>query len=537
MPSLKRIKPGMLTLGWHVNASLSPKYWLDHGTKPGRQQDSDLVMVPAETMAFHTAIVAQSGSGKSFFLGRLVEEILLQTKARCLILDPNADFRRFSDPADASQWKTAAYNNKTGRGLLPHESTRTAFASRWAAIKKHLSGGPYLPKSDGEQLRLPWPSVSVEFLAEEADPKLRIDIYHCHEFVKMIAFLLGFMAVRRDSGDLVEGTSLDLIDEARMLLRTIKSSDNKKTTLGERFDPTVLELSSTSRFGALTKAARMVIADVFIDRALAAVEFISDEAERYYFGKANEYAAQRIVETNVSALEVPRSARAQLEILDLPSFADNKTAQLALNACLAREWEFAREAWTQAVKKSKNRDTRVPTFIVVDEAHNLIPLHPRGLAAETLREQFRTIAAEGRKYGLFLILCTQRPDKIDPFVISECENRAILRLGSRAVLQKAEEMLGLEDVPEAVLRKCLEFELGRGLLIGQWAKDRPLFFYAAMRRTIEGGRNLRDEYWTMSGLPLSRNPSKVKKSSRVTKTRSGTPGPKQEGASDSNERT
>lgn len=99
MASPKKNKPGMLTLGWQVNATFSPKYWLEPGMRPGRQQDSDLVMVPAEAMAYHTAIIAQSGSGKSFFLGRLVEEILLQTKARCLILDPNADFRRFADPA------------------------------------------------------------------------------------------------------------------------------------------------------------------------------------------------------------------------------------------------------------------------------------------------------------------------------------------------------------------------------------------------------------------------------------------------------
>lgn len=40
----------------------------------------------------HTLIVGQSGSGKSFMLGRLLEEIVLSSEAGILLLDPNADF-------------------------------------------------------------------------------------------------------------------------------------------------------------------------------------------------------------------------------------------------------------------------------------------------------------------------------------------------------------------------------------------------------------------------------------------------------------
>lgn len=515
----KKNRPGMLAIGWQVNAALSPKYWLEPASKPGRQQDGDLVLIPAQAMAYHTAIVAQSGSGKSFFLGRLVEEILLQTRARCLILDPNADFRRFSEPADASQWKNARYDQKSGRGLLPDEGTQKAFATRWAAVKKHVAGGPGLSKSDGEQLRIPWPSVSIEFLAEEADPGLRIDLYHCHEFVKMIAAVLELALPRETDATRADHpvASLDLIREARRLLRVVKKAGNRKAALEQEVDPHFKDAATS----ALRRLIGKVFRPIYTDRAIAAVDFISDEAERYYFGKAYEYAAQRIVQTTVGALQVPKSARAQLDILDIPSFEDTRTAHLALHAVLATEWQVARDNWAEAVKKPKKSDTRVPTFIVVDEAHNLIPLQPRGLAAEKLREQFRTIAAEGRKYGLFLILCTQRPDKIDPFVISECENRAIMRLGSRSVLKVAEELLGLEDVPEIVLRKCLEFELGRGLLVGQWSKDRPQFFYAAMRRTVEGGRSLRDEHWTVSGQTSSTSPSVKPVSTAGTRKKKG----------------
>src|SRR5262249_10934893 len=145
---------------------------------------------------------------------------------------------------------------------------------------------------------------------------------------------------------------------------------------------------------------------------------------------------------------------------------------------------------------------RPPTFIVVDEAHNLMPNEKtRGSGESSLREQFRRIAAEGRKYGLFLILVSQRPDKLDPLVLSECENKVIMRLGSESVLNITRGLLGLEEVPEKILNKCLEFEQGRGLLLGDWVDARPTYFYGAARRTVEGGRNLRAEAWAHRVAP------------------------------------
>ena len=43
--------------------------------------------------------------------------------------------------------------------------------------------------------------------------------------------------------------------------------------------------------------------------------------------------------------------------------------------------------------------------------------------------------------------------------------------------------------------KCMEFEMGRVLLMGRWAPGNPKVMYCAARRTIEGGRNLRPEFW------------------------------------------
>lgn len=522
-----------LTLGWKVDGGKDPpKFWLKGG-KPGDQTDEHLVKVPAGSIACHTAIIAQSGSGKSFFLGRLIEELMLETESRCVILDPNADFRRFSAIVDKHRWENAAYDFERNRGFLPHEASRDVFAERWNSIPIRVEGGPGF--SPG-LLYLHWPSLSFEFLADDVEGMQRSDLYHCHEFVRAIAYLLELKHLpvlplpapaptdaTSEQNELVTTIQLDFIDEANKLLKRAKRSDPQdireiferefsadqlaeKASLeskaaaaiasakrqpianaGSKPAPTFATLGSW--YTTRRKIGREEITQV-IERAVAAVEYISDDVQRYYFGKAKEYSAQRIVRTKIAR---QRKVEHRMKVIDLPSFPDQKTRFLALNSVLSTIWDQARSEWSKAVEDLKKPDTRVPTFIVVDEAHNLLPKHPDKLAAKALLEQFRSVAAEGRKYGLFLILCTQRPDKIDDLVLSECENQAIMRLGSQSVLDITTKLLGLEEVQER--KKCLEFETGRALLIGRWAKPAPKFLYTAMRRTEEGGKNLREAHW------------------------------------------
>jgi DNA helicase HerA-like ATPase len=53
-------------------------------------------------------------------------------------------------------------------------------------------------------------------------------------------------------------------------------------------------------------------------------------------------------------------------------------------------------AVVKAIGKMNN--TRVPIFVVLDEAHNFVPTELRNRAEKALKDQFCTIAAEGRKY-------------------------------------------------------------------------------------------------------------------------------------------
>lgn len=71
-----------------------------------------------------------------------------------------------------------------------------------------------------------------------------------------------------------------------------------------------------------------------------------------------------------------------------------------------------------------------PWVTVLEEAHNYVcPLRQnesRGLSVS--REAFERIAKEGRKFGLSLIVASQRPGDISPTVLSQCANFIMHRL-------------------------------------------------------------------------------------------------------------
>lgn len=67
-----------------------------------------------------------------------------------------------------------------------------------------------------------------------------------------------------------------------------------------------------------------------------------------------------------------------------------------------------------------------PLLVVVDEAHRFLPAHGTSPASSI----FSRIAKEGRKYGVGLLVVTQRPSDIDSSVLSQCGTMIALRVTS-----------------------------------------------------------------------------------------------------------
>jgi DNA helicase HerA-like ATPase len=84
---------------------------------------------------------------------------------------------------------------------------------------------------------------------------------------------------------------------------------------------------------------------------------------------------------------------------------------------------------------------KIPPFLfVVEEAHNYCP--ERGFGNAVSSNILRTIASEGRKFGMGLCVVSQRPAKVDKNIISQCNTNIILKVTNpndlKAIIQSVE---------------------------------------------------------------------------------------------------
>lgn len=92
---------------------------------------------------------------------------------------------------------------------------------------------------------------------------------------------------------------------------------------------------------------------------------------------------------------------------------------------------LARLLFSYKLHQSRDERERDPILLVCEEAHRYVP--NRGEAQYTAaQESIRRIAREGRKYGIGLMLVSQRPADIESTVLSQCNSWLVLRLTNGA---------------------------------------------------------------------------------------------------------
>ncbi|TLS68343.1 DUF87 domain-containing protein [Mariprofundus erugo] len=113
----------------------------------------------------------------------------------------------------------------------------------------------------------------------------------------------------------------------------------------------------------------------------------------------------------------------QPRIVDL-SGVPNEVAGVS-SAVIARTL-FNLKIWQTQLERESD-----PILLVCEEAHRYVP--NRGEAQyEAAQEAIRRIAKEGRKYGVGLLLVSQRPSEVEATVLSQCNSWIVLRITNDA---------------------------------------------------------------------------------------------------------
>ncbi|MFE0015233.1 ATP-binding protein [Mesorhizobium sp. NPDC059054] len=175
------------------------------------------------------------------------------------------------------------------------------------------------------------------------------------------------------------------------------------------------------RMGLLeSKAERPILKSLRIRIESAAAD------PRYRFMFNSRLIDDTIHETIGNIFRVPHHGRPVtcFEMAGLPSEVVNSVCSV-----LAR-LAFDLALWSEG---------KLRLLLLCEEAHRYMPADPR-LGFEPTRHALSRIAKEGRKYGCYLGVVTQRPGELDPTILSQCSTFFAMRLSNeqdQAIIRSA----------------------------------------------------------------------------------------------------
>jgi DNA helicase HerA-like ATPase len=135
----------------------------------------------------------------------------------------------------------------------------------------------------------------------------------------------------------------------------------------------------------------------------------------------------------------------------------------------------------------RRRPQRVPIMLVIDEAHNVLAPDAPSALDRAITEYGVWVAGEGRKYGVHLVVSTQRPQKIHRNVISQCDNLVLMRMNSVVDIDELSTIFS--HIPKSMIAEARSFAQGEMLVAGPIATP-AMRVHVGERWCPEGGADL-----------------------------------------------
>lgn len=369
-------------------------YPLDEGLHIGTLASRESVSVHLSINGFrrHVAVIAQTGAGKSYTVGVILEE-LMKLGATAVVIDPHADYVFLSRDRD----------------MRRHEHSE-----RVVVFRNPNSSGRYDPDQldNVRELTIKFSELTPETIAEIAEiPEKWTNVRK---------------AIRSALEELRARGSYELGDLLKELERMSKRGGGE-ARYAERAYNHLLRLRRLRVFGERTTS-------------------VKDEVLRC----------------------------GQISVLDLSGLNDASQDYIV-------SWVLE-----EVFRLRQTNEFPWPVFAIIEEAHRFAP--PKGQERRTMSSSIiKTIASEGRKFGTFLVLVTQRPSRIDSDVLSQCNSQIILRItnpNDQRAVAEASERLGGE-----LMRDLPGLNVGEAIIVGELTRV-PVIVKVRRRVTREGGADI-----------------------------------------------
>lgn len=351
----------------------------------------------------HAVIVGSTGSGKSWAVARIIEQVVNLPSANALIFDIHGEYKKLADEIKTIEYLRIA-------GPSDEDVVNNVFLPYWLLTYEEMLA-MMLDRSDNNapnQARAFFEAV-IKAKKSKLETEGKTEILSNFTIDSPLPYKLN-----------------DVLDELKQL-------DNE-----------MVQGARTEKQGPLfSKLIRFIqrLETKITDRRLNFLFNSKDELQRYEWF---ENFGQKLMGFEKDAKGV--------KVID---FSEVPSDILPLIIGLVARIVFSIQQWT---KKEK----RHPIALFCDEAHLYISEKPASSVDESALKNFERIAKEGRKYGIGLVVVTQRPADVNRTVLSQSNNFIAMRLTNaedQAVIKRLfpdslgdfADLLPILDIGEALI--------------------------------------------------------------------------------------
>lgn len=493
--------------------------------------NAEIKVDPDRLFGRHLAVLGNTGSGKSCSVAGLIQwslDAVLQQgqipNARFIILDPNGEYSRAFGPESKYKGKLLRVEANTGAGEIDLKVPSWLWnSSEWGAFTQASS-----------KVQLP--------LLRRALRAMRNDVLSEDDVTIQAKHFCGILlvSIRQLSS---QGQIYVNGGHAKGFVDSLTSWNNSLSTLNDKIDNkpfdnliNTMNVYLSSRIGIKwPEKPEVSDTDQLINELKNAYEtlggdeqgllpkcedspirFKGDDFVAYLEALAQETGTEQFVEflltrirtmlgdTRISAVtndsEQPisltnwldtflgRDGQGSITVIDL-SLVPNEIIHL-VTAVISRVTFEA----LQRYRRLKGKP--LPTVMVAEEAHTFIKRYKEDSEGQSVSDVcckvFEKIAREGRKFGLGLVVSSQRPSELSPTVLSQCNTFLLHRISNDRDQEQVHRLV--PDNMRGLLRELPSLPSRHAILLG-WASELPVL--VRMKELTEKQRPQSDDpdFW------------------------------------------
>lgn len=384
----------------------------------------------------HMAVLAMTGSGKSYTVGRIIERLVALNNGTVVVFDPHGEYGKALAKGQLNFSEGLGDGEDVrDREVLP-KIRNTLERLQQAGAGIHV----YTPQNE---------TFKHKYAGKNTQLALQFDHFEMDDISEILPGLTE--------------PQQRVLDVAIRYWRTADKTEPRdinrlRYLLGDGIEELRAWDDLSDAEAKALNGRSAAVASMKLSRVL-------NEAQSFY-------SAAMDAPTDIyKMVGRPSNRQGRLVVIDLQGLSD--TAKQVICALISSEILRAASSKTDPLR---------PCFLVYEEGHNFAPAGGNAVSHRIIKK----IAGEGRKFGVGFAIVSQRPSKLDADVTSQCNTLITMRLKNpddQRFIAKASDMVSKADLDELP-----SLSTGEALVCGR-SIPAPLLVKIGGKALIHGGES------------------------------------------------